>query len=751
MRAADSLLAFVVLMCMFAGSSASADQPGFLDELVLTVDLPAGFDYELKATPLGQKLEFEGCGYKTRPGSPMLPTKTFLVGLPPGTRASSVEIMLSGARPVPGAFKLITTPHPVALSGEKRQVTPGVQVEGPGWLSGGGTLREYGYAAVTVCPCAYDDRTGEITCHGAAEISLTLEPDPDFEWTAVAAAQAPGRAGEERARKTFVNFDEINPLYEARRLPPGDILTGAPLEINDYVIITTSTLAAAVTSSDFVALKTTLGYSVRIVLITDPEIAGQPGGDLAEQIRNFLRAYYLTWGIEYVLMVGDYVTVPMRYCYPDPSNHTNTAGTPGGTGGEVPTDYYYADLSNSDALSWDSDGDGFYGEYGEDSPDFMPEVYVGRIPVNNAARITAALNKIVAFELDNGAWKENAIHASAFWYFTHELSDTTPCMDAAHYLSYIEADIMSGWTVTRFSEQSGLEVSAYPWPAITETAFSTAWRTGQHAVVNWGAHGWTNSIARKVWDYDDGDGIPEAHEISWPPMLSTSSSLDDDYPSIVTSASCLVGCPEPNEYGNMGIKMLVIPGWGPAVAVIASARSPYGTAYWPPGGSESIIYEFNDLMITEFEKVGEAFYNSKFYCTTNYGWAHYAEYINMYTFNLWGEPSLTREGVELSGINPGTDGPGPAGRLTMRVWPSPSRGAVNIDYYQPAPASPRVEVFDVLGRRVSSVEAGESGKGTHSLAWDGSRDGGAPAAAGIYWIRMTLGDQSVARRIVLVR
>ncbi len=108
------------------------------------------------------------------------------------------------------------------------------------------------------------------------------------------------------------------------------MLADAPLKIYDYVIITTSSLAAAVTSSDFIAWKTSLGYSVRTVLIADPEIAGQPGGDLAEQIRSFLRAYYTVWGIEYVLMVGNSETVPMRYCYPDPSNHLNTAGTPGG-------------------------------------------------------------------------------------------------------------------------------------------------------------------------------------------------------------------------------------------------------------------------------------------------------------------------------------------------------------------------------------------------------------------------------------
>jgi hypothetical protein len=583
-----------------------------------------------------------------------------------------------------------------------------------------------------------------VTCYESAEVTLTLKPDPASPQKSLSGQhRAPDPGADTRAQETFINFNQVRDLY--RSGPPE---ASSPLQTYDYVIITRSDLSGAITSSDFITWKTSLGYSVRIVLITDPEITGQPGGDLAEQIRNFLRTYYSTWGIEYVLLVGSYATIPMRYCYPDPTNHTNTAGTPGGSGGEVPTDYYYADLSSADSLSWDSDGDGFHGEYGEDTPDFAPEVFVGRVPTNILARITYALNKTVTFEQDTGAWKTNALHAAAFWYFTHELSDTTPCMDAAKYLSYIEADLMSGWTVTRFSEQAGLEKSAYAWPAITETAFSTAWRTGQHAVVNWGAHGWTDGIARKVWDWDDGDSIPEASEISWPGMLSVASDLDDDYPSVVTSASCLVGCPEPSSWDRLGIKMLVLEGWGPAVGVIASARSPYGTAYWPPGGSESIVYEFNDMMINGDEKVGQAFYNSKFYCTTNYGWDHYAEYINMYTFNLWGDPSLDLEGIDMAGIEPAVDDGQKAGGIQLSVGPNPARGTVTIRYHLAAPSAARLDIFDVRGRKVGSLDAPGSA-GTHEVTWDGLRSNGTPAASGVYWIRLSLPGMS--RSVGVVR
>jgi hypothetical protein len=194
--------------------------------------------------------------------------------------------------------------------------------------------------------------------------------------------------------------------------------------------------------------------------------------------------------------------------------------------------------------------------------------------------------------------------------------------------------------------------------------------------------------------------------------------------------------------------MLVLQGWGPAVGVIASARSPYGSVYWPPGGSESIIYEFNDLMINGDEKVGQAFYNSKFYCTTNYGWDHYAEYINMYTFNLWGDPSLTLDGIDVAGVEP-TGGDEARGTIKLAAGPSPARGEVAISYYLPSASRPQLALFDVLGRHVRSLHApGEAGG--HEITWDGLNADGRPVPSGVYWIRLTSPEATRTARIVRI-
>ena len=626
----------------------------------LTITVKAG-EYQITSGDKGQRIEMEGFGYLMVPGKPMLPVKNFLIALPPKVRVQSVEVKGIGGVQLPETYQIIPTSPIMPLSDplQNPELVKRMQTEWErnkqvvyssdqaypkerGKLSTSGTLRKYSYASVSFYPFSYHPQSGRLIYYDAAQINISYSlPSPgspeaqgveEVRWDALA---------DEKASRLFVNYQQTKDLYQ-----PAGQRPKAWQDTYDYLIITTSDLLSAITSSDFLDWKASLGYNVKIVLTTDTEITSQPGFDLAEQIRNFLRSYYGSWGIEYVLLVGDYVTIPMRYCYPDPTNHRFDPFD--WTSGEVPTDYYYADLSSGDAESWDLDGDGYYGEYEEDSPDFLTEVYVGRIPTNDLSRITYALDKIVTFEQDTGAWKNHALHAGAFFYFTNEEHSGNPAMDGAVLSYHIEQDIMDGWTISHYSEQAGLETSVYDWPALSETAFINDWQTGQYAVVNWQGHGWTDGVARKVWSWDDGDGVPEGNEISWPYFITMYSNLDDDYPSIVTAVSCYVGCPEPAPGGNLGIDLLTDPSFGASVGVIASARSPYGSLDWPnnPGGSYSIMYEFNGYMINESKKVGQALYESKFYCNQNYGWDHYAEYLDMFTFNLYGDPALVREGTE---------------------------------------------------------------------------------------------------------
>ncbi len=635
---------------------------------VMTVDVRAG-EYRIVEKGEGQVIEMEGFGQLMAPGKPMLPAKNFLIALPPGARVQSVEVTGIVAGPLPGTYRIMPSPPILPIAGapgyselveelqrewqNKNQAvysTDQAYPEVRGELEGHGTLRKYSYASVSFYPFSYHPQSCRLVHYDAGRIVI------DYSLPAAGSVEVEtleklkrDRVADEEASRLFVNFREIEELYEPAGPEPR-----AGQQTYDYVIITASDLQGAVAASDFPGWKSSLGHNLRVVLITDTMINGQAGSDLAEKIRNFLRYHYLSWGIEYVLLVGDCETVPMRYCFPDPTNHSFYPYDPYTYGGEVPTDYYYADLSDPDAASWDSDGDGYLGEYTEDDPDFLAEVSVGRIPTSDTARIRYTLNKLVAFEQDTGAWKDQALHPGAILFFENQDFTGYPFIDGARCMDVIETDLMSGWAISHYCEHEGLVPSSYPWDALTEAAFTADWRTGQYGVVNWSGHGWPRGVVRTIWAWDDGDGVPESQnptELAQYNFISTISSiLEDDHPSIVFAISCNVGYPEANPLGNLGIDLLTLPGFGSSAGVLSATRGAAVSADPPPtgGGAETMCYEFNRHMIngpSGPERIGDALYDGKFYSNYNYGWDHYYEYKNMFDYNLYGDPSLVREGI----------------------------------------------------------------------------------------------------------
>jgi len=726
----------------------------------LTITVNAG-DYQITDGDRGQRIEMEGYGYLMEPGKPMLPAKNFLIALPPGSRVQSVQVEGIGAQQLPGTYRIVSAPPimPLAdpvqypklvekMQGEWQRNKEAVYSSDQaypkerGKLRGSGTLRKHSYAAVCFYPFSYHPQSGRLIHYNCAQIKVRYRlPSPgsleaqrveEMKWDTVA---------DERASKLFVNYQEVKGLYQFRGSRPK-----AWQQTHDYVIITTSELLNAIASSDFVTWKTSLGYNVRIVLTTDTEITSQPGGDLAQKIRNFLRAYYGLWGIEYVLLVGDYATVPMRYCYPDSTNHLNGAGdvTAWPWAGDVPTDYYYADLSYADEDSWDSDGDGYHGEYGQDSPDFSAEVYVGRIPTNDTTRITYTLNKLVTFEQDTGPWKNRALHAGAIAYYANEDHSGRELKDLATYIDLIETDIMSGWTISHYSEQEGLAPSAYPWSALSEVAFIGDWRNGRYGIVNWGGHGWTNGVHQRIWSWDDGDSVPESNELSGPPFISIYSNLDDDYPSIVFALSCVVGYPEPNDWANLGIDLLTKPSFGSSVGIVSGTR----VVWVSKGGGELHCYEFNHYMIngpSGPEKVGDALYDSELYISQTYSWDHYAEYWDLFTFNLYGDPSLVREGVSV-GIETESLVELPRSFLLMQNYPNPFNATTEMRYALPKDCNVKLTIYNILGQRVASLVDGNQKAGYKTAKWDAGS-----FSSGIYFYRFQAGDFMQTRKMVLIR
>ena len=81
------------------------------------------------------------------------------------------------------------------------------------------------------------------------------------------------------------------------------------------------------------------------------------------------------------------------------------------------------------------------------------------------------------------------------------------------------------------------------------------------------------------------------------------------------------------------------------------------------------------------------------------------------------------------------------------LLPNPASGGVSVAFTLPRHAAATLEVVDVAGRRVRSLEVGSFGPGAHTLRLDGER----ALAAGVYFVRLTQDGRTVRTRGVVLR
>jgi hypothetical protein len=85
------------------------------------------------------------------------------------------------------------------------------------------------------------------------------------------------------------------------------------------------------------------------------------------------------------------------------------------------------------------------------------------------------------------------------------------------------------------------------------------------------------------------------------------------------------------------------------------------------------------------------------------------------------------------------------------TFPTPARGASTIAIAVPRDGRVRVRVYDLHGRRVQTVFAGDVPAGLHEWIWDGTGGRGERVASGVYLVRAEFEGRAASRRIVLVR
>lgn len=93
----------------------------------------------------------------------------------------------------------------------------------------------------------------------------------------------------------------------------------------------------------------------------------------------------------------------------------------------------------------------------------------------------------------------------------------------------------------------------------------------------------------------------------------------------------------------------------------------------------------------------------------------------------------------------------PAAIELKRAAPNPFATTAALRYQLSVDADVDITVYDLLGRKVKTLESGVRAAGYHAVTWDGTTESGVPASTGIYFCRLKAAGTHVVQKIMLVR
>lgn len=114
---------------------------------------------------------------------------------------------------------------------------------------------------------------------------------------------------------------------------------------------------------------------------------------------------------------------------------------------------------------------------------------------------------------------------------------------------------------------------------------------------------------------------------------------------------------------------------------------------------------------------------------------------------FWTDVVTVTRAVAPGGV--GDSVPPTAARLQAPT-PNPFQGSTTLRFELPRAGEARLVVFDVQGRKVRTLIAGPRPAGAQEITWDGRDDGGRPAGAGVYALRLDAAGTHATRRLVLL-
>lgn len=462
-----------------------------------------------------------------------------------------------------------------------------------------------------------------------------------------------------------------------------------PILRDRYLIVTTAAIVPAL--DDFITYKEFLGFDMEVITIEELDPGGIGGNYLRNQIRDYEKSLLNgPGGLDYVLLIGTDDTVPFLKLEPAKDDWSRTpyaewpqvckaAGLPDEPNScGWPTDWFYVDLTSN----WDSNNDGILGEafwakgYTRDAPPaFNVDVFLGRLPFDNAYTVQQVLDTIMAFEQDGGSWKLNTLLTGAMMDYGEEgwepkdnpSGSYVPYKgptDSGQLMEKVWSNILQseGFTRIRLYEKAcpptGSPPSYLPVDApLTHAELINRWQAQDYGLVKAAGHGDHSGVYRVVWanDYvklgsvqNPTEPLPpddkSEHELENRVFLASSDSSLLETPSQKAPILMVMACDTGSWLYTPNLPSVLL-----STGRISAWTGGTGTvrylAEWTlpwDGGAHTIDYNITRALFSDGRDLGDAVWSglATYHLTHGSGWGDGKWDWGFVGWDLYGDPSM---------------------------------------------------------------------------------------------------------------
>jgi len=93
----------------------------------------------------------------------------------------------------------------------------------------------------------------------------------------------------------------------------------------------------------------------------------------------------------------------------------------------------------------------------------------------------------------------------------------------------------------------------------------------------------------------------------------------------------------------------------------------------------------------------------------------------------------------------------PTDFVVHQNYPNPFSATTQIDYALPKAVRVEIVVYNLVGQKVRTFVAENQGAGRHSVVWDGTDNAGTRVTSGVYYYKVTVGDFTLTRTLMLIK